>query len=90
MSEIDQQQGERDTIRARNRHEKGTKRAWFGHGFARPQHAQPPLPSALAPPQKTFFSATSPTCQTNPPRALRAILDPPSSPPRLYPWPTRP
>src|SRR5688500_2559172 len=72
----------RGTIQARNRHETGTKRAWFGHGCSRPQHAHPPLPSALAPPENTLFSATPPICQTNPRRcALSSIFCPPSSPP---------
>src|SRR5688572_15734336 len=39
---------------ARFRHEKGTKRTWFGHGFSPPAAPQPPPPPPLAPPQKTL------------------------------------
>ena len=51
----------------RKRHGFYTVSTWFLHGFLRPQAVQPPLTPALAPPEKTLFSATSQTCETNPP-----------------------
>ena len=62
MSEIEQQQA-RATARfgtkeTRKRHGFYMVSTWFRHGFPRPQDAQPPLPSALALPEKTLFSAT--------------------------------
>src|SRR5688572_14813065 len=62
-------EGDLGTKQARKGYEKGMVWAWFGHVFSHPQDAQPPLPPALAPPEKTLFSATSQICQTNPPSA---------------------
>src|SRR5688500_17497165 len=72
---------DRRMVRSRNRHENDTVPTWFLHGFSRPQHAQPPLTSPLAPPEKTLFSATATNLPNEPTRALPSIFYPPSSPP---------
>src|SRR5687767_4422118 len=79
---------ERDTTRARKRHEKGTKRAWFGHGFSRPLDAQPPFAPVLAARGKMLFPVPAPAVdgasKTNPyPHSAAARTNPPrTTPPR--------